>query len=293
MKTQHVLLSLMLMAGACGGGDSAVDAGKAIDAAPLSGTFSLAWSLSDGTDAVTCADVGGLSIGISITPAGGGGGQSEAFTCAGGSGTSRPMPVGLYNLSIELKAAAGALADPVRITNVEIKQGENTALDAQTFVVAATGAFTFKVTTSSAGDNCDTGGTGAGIGGLIFELRDSTGACTPTTFDVAAGAVGAASTYTTTCPAGAQHACIEKDQVITVNGVSSGSHTLMMTGFKDAIDCYTRSPQFSVPGNNLVTDLPDQQLSLRFTPDCDPNAPDAGPTTDAGPADAGPADASM
>ncbi len=282
MKTLRFALPLLFLAPACGGGDVAADAAVIPDATPDTGTFSLSWTLTDGTDPITCANVGGLSVAISVTPAGGGSGQSEAFSCGSGSGTSRPMRAGIYNLSIELRASAGPLAAAVSVPNVEIKQAADTPLSAVDFTVVAKGGISFTIDTASSGDNCDTSGSGAGITAASIELRDASGACVPATFEVAAGAATSASTYTTTCPATGQHACIENDQAITVTGIDSGTHSLTITGFKDATPCYGRNPQFDVPGNNLSADLPTQQLDLRFVPACDPNAPDAGPPVDAG-----------
>jgi hypothetical protein len=261
----------------------------------VTGTLSLQWSITDGTNTLTCADVGsGVSVRLIATPSAGGSGQIDAFSCDSGMGTSRAIPAGNYNVTVELRVSSGSLASPVNVNGVDVNAGSDTALDPISFSVTPSGNFTFMVGTEASGNNCDSPPTGGGISEISIELRDKAGACMAATFDIAAGAGQPAGTYTTTCPAGASFSIasgcgVEKDQLITVTGVSSGAHSMVITANKEGTTCWRRSPQFIVPANNLTEELGTQVLMLDSTPTCDPNAPDAGIMVDAGVVDSMPA----
>lgn len=282
----------------CGDEKASADAAIVYDAQPQTGTLSLTWSLTDGTNALTCADVGSsVSVRISATPTIGGFGQVDAFNCESGSGTSRPIAVGNYRVTIELRVSNGELATPVIVNNVDVTVGADTALDPVSFTVNPRGNFTFNVATEATGDNCAAPPTGGGVSEISIEFRDSAGGCSPATFEVAAGAGQPAGTYTTTCPAGAPFSIasgcgVEKDQTITVTGVRSGTHTMVISANKGALQCWKRSPQFIVPANDLTLSMGTQVLMLdSLVPGCDPNVVDAGAMPDAGIVDATTTDA--
>lgn len=282
MRTKYLLPSLLAMSSlvfaACGDDGGPVDAAP-IDALPAAGTFSLTWTLSDGSAALTCDDIGAVSLSITLIQQGSAGGTVDAFPCEGGMATSRNFAPGLYDLTIDLRASGSRslIASPVRLVGVEINASTDTPLPAQEFVVSPSGGFTFTVNAGATGGNCtpdsNNGGDGAGITGLEFSLKDGADACVAATFEIAAGAAGVAGTYTSDCttppPA---HGCIDADQLVTVNPTRSGSRTLTITGQKDGpIDCYDRVSMFAIAGADLVKELGALLLSLEYSLDCDPD----------------------
>jgi hypothetical protein len=122
---------------------------------------------------------------------------------------------------------------------------------------------------------------GAEIVGLEFSLKDGSDTCVPATFDVAAGASGVAGTYTSDCTTPpAPLACIDADQVVTVNPIRSGPMTLTVVGQKTGpINCYSRVSMFVIPGATLVNELGSLLLTLEYSLACDPDfiEIDAGP----------------
>lgn len=283
------LLSMAAASAACGDDGGTPDA-TPIDAAPQTGTISLSWSLTDGDSAVTCADVGAVTVRLTATPSGGSIAAVDALSCAGLAGTSRGLPIGTYDVVVGLYATAGSLATPVMAGSVEVTEGADKAIGEVEFTVIPTGGLSFNITNATGDANCATSGApNAGLGEMLIELRDtSTSECIPATLEVAAGASTSARTITVDCTTPVP--CIEADQDITATGVPSGNRTLELTADLGGLGCFTRSSQFTIPGNNLSFLLGSQSLSRdESVPGCELS--DGGSVTDAGVADAGVADA--
>ncbi len=279
MRTHQRILSSLalstLLLASCGDDGGPADAAP-VDALPAAGTFSLAWSISDGTNALTCDDVGAISLSVTVIKQGSSGGSVDAFACESGTAVSRQFAPGTYNMTIDLRASGSRslIAAPVQVRDIEIVVDGVTPLPDQSFVIAPTGGFSFMVDAQATAGNCETvDNSGAGIVGFEFALKDETDACVAATFDVAAGASGAAGSYTSVCPTpGAAHACIDADQLVTVNPIESGPLVLTVTGHKDGpIDCYDRVSNFTVAGAMLQTELGTLATSLLYSAECDPN----------------------
>jgi hypothetical protein len=281
-----VMMAAMAVAPGCGGGSDNPDAGP-IDAAVTRGTMSLAWSLTDLDDnPITCEDVGALSISVTVTPPGFGG-VVEPFSCAGGMGTTSDLRATTYNVVVIPSSVLGALSESILIDSVEVVAGQNVDLGTLVFEIDPVGSFNFKVDTGATAGNCDDEGAGGGaLTALEFRLVDDQDICVPTTFIIGDTSATPPVTYEADCQ-GATIGCFEKDVVFSVLDTRSGPHTLEITGTKNGLDCYARSSIISIPGNSLGRMLGNQILSLASTPECDPNAPDAGPM----PVDAGSPDA--
>ncbi len=274
-------LSALLFAGCGDDGAPATDAGP-VDATPPGGTFSLAWTVSDGTNTLLCDDVGAVSVSVTVVEQGGFGGSVDAFTCTGGQATSRQFPAGTYTMTIDLRASGSRslIAAPVVVRDIAIAVNADAPLPAQTFVVSPIGAFSFLVDGQATAGNClpVDPDTGAGIIGLEFSLNGESDTCVPATFDVAAGASGTAGTFSSVCPATpAVLPCIDADQLVTVNPIASGPLELTITGQKtslliaETIDCYTRLSSFTVAGAMLLNELGLLPLTLEDSEACDPN----------------------
>mgnify|MGYP001549453163 CR=1 FL=1 len=278
------MMSLLLLTGGAlvGCGDDALPPDAApIDALPATGTFSLSWSISDGTNPLSCEDVGALSVPVTLIPQGGLSGTAEAFACEGGMGNSRNLAPGTYDLTIDIRASGSRslLAEKARVFGVKIEADTDTPVAAQTFIIEPVGSLSFQVDSGATAGNCaavDAGG--GGIVDLEFGLKDKNNACVAAEFDVAAGS-GAATTYTSNCTTPAYLPCIGNDQVITVDPLASGPWTLEVTGRKEgSIACYSSVSSTSVAGAKLATELGTRSLILEYSAQCDPDyiAPDGG-----------------
>ncbi len=275
-----VTAALLSAAMACGSPSPEQDAGV-IDASPAKGTFSFSWSISDGSSALECGDIGALSVSIALVQTGGFIGTAEAFNCATLQGTSLGIDPGNYQFTIDLRASGGRslLDEKIIVRNVEIVSGQNVELSAQEFIVAPDGIFSFFVDGNAAAGNCDLEASGgAEIAGLQMELRDVARNCVPTEFVVSPGSQ-AGGTFVNDCSGQvAAMPCIGEEQQITVT-TRSGEYQLVILADKPGpIPCYEKVSGFTLAGAGLTTELGTLGLNLEFSEECDPNFtfPDGG-----------------
>lgn len=260
--------------GACGDDGGPPDASVSDAVAGATSSFSMAWTLSDGTNPLRCDQVSAQSVSVALIRQGVIGGSSEAFSCDGGKAVSRQLLPGLYNLTIDLRAAGSRslLDQPIQFIGIELVPNLETEVPAQDFVVAPSGAFQFTVD-GAAASNCDAESAGgAGMVGLTLTLQDESQSCVPAIYDVAAGSGGVAGSYPGDCSTPVQLPCIDKDQQVSVNPAQSGAMSLSIVGQKlGPVDCYQRVTKFDVPGAMLETELGTLRLSLAYSLACDPN----------------------
>lgn len=292
LATCALAVPLLLAGVACGDSPDVFDATTG-DAPIVTGNFSLAWTIVSGETVLPCRDVGAIALSITLIKRGSGSGSAESFPCTAGSGTSRAFAPGVYDFTIDLRASGSVslLESVVRIGEFEIVANEESALPAQEFAVEPVGNFNFSIDSGASGGNCASeDADGGAIVGLALSLNDSTGACVPADFVIAAGSE-AGGTYSSNCtiPPG-PFPCIGSDQRVSVSSVSSGALSLEIEGLKDGpIDCYGKITNFDLPGANLNKELGTQLLNLTYSPECDPNFsfPDGGVGADAGAPDGG------
>lgn len=272
MCSRFLVVGCALGMWACGDA-TPPDAGVAADAAPPVGRVSLEWQISDGTNALTCADVGAQVVRIQALPVGGGSATIDTLPCEDGVGS---VPLREYAYDVEV-ALIGSALEPLGETftkeNVNIRKNETTSLGTVSLVVAPRGNVEFFLDAAGAGGNCEAEPDGAGITQISLELRDRAGACVPATFEIGAGATRPAGTYVTDC-AGARFDCVENDQLVRAVGVRSGQQSLRIRGLRGEQECYQRNSQFNVPGGDLTTNL--ESLALALDVSCGGEVPDAG-----------------
>jgi hypothetical protein len=264
------LVALLMMA--CGGGNDAVpDANTEPDAPPAAGTLSLGWLLTDGVNPLTCAQIAGSSVSIRATPSDGGSGVPGTLSCDSGSG-SLSLPPGTFDVVVTLRTSTlDPLTPPQQFDNVLIVDGQETPLGTLTFQVVANGNVEFTVATSTGDSNCaDFASGGAGMTDIYVEFRNELGQCLLTDFVIAAGANNPGGTFSSDCAGTTLGACIERDQAIRVEAVTSGPSSMVFTGYKSGVECFSRNSQFIVPGGELTTSLIPQQLVKADIPACDP-----------------------
>ncbi len=208
--------------------------------------------------ALTCTAVGGLTVSMMAIQPGLLNGVSDSFSCATGSGRTRLLTPGIYDVTIDLSASGSRslLSAPLSFEGVEIMSERDTSLGLNTFSVEATGALSFSVVTTDTTSNCGAGDSG--IVDMVFELSDPNGDCVPASYQVDANAPVA-----DLCDGNFSIPCVERTSTIVVAPFRSGPTRLEVTGRRAGnLACYTNASEFIVPGNNLEHDLGPVQLPL-------------------------------
>jgi hypothetical protein len=237
-------LALIAVLAACDGGEGTPDA-RPPDGPLPTGTFSLTWTLTDGTSGapVTCDDVEASFVRVTAVPAVGAG-IVESFTCANGMGTSRPLQIGTYSLSFTLSGVGGDIANAPGVNGVVVTANQDTPAGAPDFEVDASGAVSFRLSTSQA-TNCDPiGMMGSGIDAIGLTLTKG-GTCVPVTWMVGA------EPYAAACPTPATRACFENTVDVAATGLGSGRYMLMATGAVMGTDCWTGAREIRVPTGGM------------------------------------------
>lgn len=254
--TRCLLVALALVSVAsCGDGGGFPDARQPDGPLPT-GTFSLAWTVTDENGgAVTCDQIGALTVTAVLRNPAVQGGSTEVFNCSTGSGTSPGIAPGNYQIDFELN---GSTAVPVIETaprqDIVVKSNENTPLMPISFAVNATGglALSLEAVGVTAG-NCETtANMGAGIDQLTITLEKTSDlSCAAVTFAVSAGASGTAGTYVVNCGNPTTIGCLNADQVLSVSDVVSGSYRAHIRG-RSGGDCYVNDDTIAVPALGMT-----------------------------------------
>jgi hypothetical protein len=231
---------------ACGSNEGPPDA-HVIDAPPPGGTVTFTWTIHSDTGAtLACSDISAQSVSIAILNEAAGFGTNDLFSCGSGTGTTGALAPGMYTLTIELDGGAGALATPQKLMHVAVESGKDTALGNIDFTVDAHGGLQMTLVAQGATSNCGAGG--AGIDNMTMQLQTASGTCIPATFMIAG------SPYTSDCNTLPPHACIEKDQQITVTGLPSGQLKLLVVGDVGGKACWSGVDFLTVPAMQQVKD---------------------------------------
>lgn len=255
-------VALLLMFAACSGGSGFPDAG--VDTPPATGRFSVDWTLADGDRALTCSEVGAIIMSVTATSPDLGGGYVEAFSCGAGTGISRALPVGRYDLLFEMKGRSGSLG-ALPFQQVVISTDSVTAAPAQRFPIKAEGKVDARL---FAGDTANCTPTGK-ITAMSLVLERQNGPCVPATFTIGAGATAPATMYTSTCPPAAPTLgpCIERDQAITTT-VGSGGYVIRVRGNEGAAQCWIADQLEDVPPSERTLRVDVGLTYLKGLPGC-------------------------
>lgn len=238
-----VLFAAITMA--CGGGGGFPDAPGEPDAFST-GTMSLDWSLvkmSDGTP-VGCDQVGAVSVTLLLRNRGFQGGFTEVFSCNTKMGTTAQVPVGVYDVNYELTGASGLITTAPTQLGIEVKRGENAALDPITFTVNAIGAIDLRFDTLDANGNC---AGGAGLTGARITLNHQVGgACEPATLMIDT------TPYTINCANPPTYVgCIAKTTPITATNLPSDAYLIHIRADAPA-KCFVNDDSIRVPPNGMT-----------------------------------------
>lgn len=256
-------ITLVAAVTGCGGGPGFVDAPP--EAAPPGGTFTLTWAVTDATGKpITCEPIGATNVAIELISHQSGNGFTDSFGCASGTGTSRELAAGTYDVLYTLEGKSGTLASGLQQLNQPIVSAQSTTLDPVTFAVDAQGALALHVNSLKTGGNCGAvSKMGAGITGVTIALQHSPGGCEPLTFTISPGATQPGGTYVVNCASPVVAPCIENDQALTAAKVPADHYQIKIRGKIGATDCWANDDQFDVPplGKTYSQTLNLQKLS--------------------------------
>lgn len=259
MRASITSLCVSLLA-ACSDDVGLVDAPMIVDA-PIPGTVVVSWTLGHDGTPVTCSQIAANSVTVEIVKVGDFSGVVDSFSCTSAMGTSRQLEPGLYDLKLSLTGSGGTLDGPISRAGVMVMPMISTTVEPVAFDVDPSGTLAFRITTGEA-SNCTT--PGSGITDMRIVLRDAGGTCVPTTFQVTGGG-----TYDSDCVGNALAPCIEQGQDVTAMNVPSGQHSMVLSGFVGAQECWRRTSSFVVRAAGQTTMLNPQTL-LRDTVACPP-----------------------
>lgn len=248
----YVVAAAALGSFACGDGGGFPDA-PVPDGPPPTGTFSLAWSVTDTNGgAVTCDQIGAQTVTAVLRNPDVSGGSTEVFSCSSGSGMSPGVAPGHYQIDFELNAGTAVLQTAPR-QEVDIKSSQNTQLTPISFAVNATGGLALSLNALGVTQgNCAATPDGAGIDQFTITLEKTSDlSCAQVTFGVAAGAMGTAGTYAVNCTTPVTRGCLYGDQVLTVANLASGTYRIHVRG-RSGSDCYVNNDTLSVPALGMT-----------------------------------------
>ncbi len=286
MLRRPLLIGILVLAMTACGDDSG---GGTPDAAPTPdadtrGTISFSWTLSDGSNAINCDDIGANAVSITMLPVGVLGSSTDIANCVSGTLVTGPVIPRDYNVEINLSATEGDLIDePITFSNVTVTALQDTPLGAVEFVVDPVGNLSFKLAANATGGNCDTVvNDGAEIIGFELSLNQDS-VCVPVTFTIAdENGDPVTPAYMVTCTAGdtPYTPCLPETYTLSVADVGSGATTLDISGLRTGDEpCYVATADLDIPGNGLTTDVGAITIPLDLAnPVCNPDAtPDAAP----------------
>lgn len=258
------LIALVIAAGCSGCDDGGFPTDAPAPDAPLRGTVSLAWSLTDlGGRPLRCDDVGANFVALELRKQASLSGAVASFSCTNSPSTSQPIEVGTYDVSFELHGVRLTSVPAPNQSGVVIAANQNTTLAPVTFAVDANGQLALALRALPAMSNCGSVSMGgAGITGVTITLVQAGGGCAPVTFIRTRGPVPRGS-YTVNCSSPPIASCIENDETLTVASMPSGPYTIHVRGKINAVDCWTNDDGLQVPAQGKALA---ETLNLAFRP---------------------------
>jgi hypothetical protein len=155
---------------------------------------------------------------------------------------------GTYAVSSELHASGETLASAPDQTGVVIEDGMTTPLAPIKFVIDARGSLVLTlVAAPPTTSNCRSPMMmGAGINGITITLVQAAGGCAPVTFVHTKGKA-VLGPYTVNCSSPPIEACIERDELLTATGLTSGVYTIHTRGKIGAIEWWKSDTTLQIP----------------------------------------------
>lgn len=233
----------------------AIGACERCDSVPSAqGSASASWSITAHGQTVACARAGAASVSVRLHHRDSGVDTVFSFACATGQGTTPPIAIGLYDVTLTLQAADSAplVAAPAQAA-IAIARGDTTALPLAVFPVVDSGQLVLSFSTLGTASNCAAPDRdGAGLTGFTLSLEHASDGCAAVKFTRARGTT-ILGTYTVDCGSPPVTACIERDETLTVDGMASGPYALGAHGFITTLACWAGADVLSVPAGAITT----------------------------------------
>lgn len=240
-----VALLLVVLGCACGGRGGT-------DAPVAMGQIQVSWSTAVRGQAVPCARVGALAVVARLHPHSGDD-LRFAFACADGGGTTTPFTAGPYEVTLSLVGADGLPFVDAPTQQVAIDAGHTTTVPSAMFDLAEdTGHVALSLAALGFASQCTAQPAGAGITSHTLTLIDIDGRCVPTTFTRRRNGKPDG-TYTINCTAPAAGPCLEHEDTLVADGLTSGPYLITVTGLTGAAQCWRGQDVLSIPASGTLT----------------------------------------
>jgi len=263
-----IAASIVLSGIGCGGGGSA-DEKK--DAPPPPGAISASWSLSDLSGSpLTCDLVDASTVTMSLREHGGPLVANTPMPCGALSGSSSPIPAGVYDATLELSSSSAlSIATGSTQFGVIVSPGATARLDPVSFPLNPLGGIQISLTAVAQGiiSNCAPSSMmGAGITAMTVELTQQAGGCEPVLFFIDRGQAPLGS-YQVNCSSPVVASCFDADETLAAAGIPSGAYEARVTGRVNAQPCWAGAASLRVTAQGL-TESTAISLVLQDAPGC-------------------------
>jgi hypothetical protein len=249
------ILTMILVAAACGGGSETPDA--TVDAfVPRPGRVRARWSIRDVNGPTTCEAVGATNVVLRLTlPSGEE--DYDIFMCNAYEGVSSERDPNVYYGTLLLVDNYGGLYDGTLESNVVVPaDGSIVDMEAVEFMVEEPGGFDLTIDSGFLGGNCvDTDSLGAGITGVTYNILNVNSQCVTRDLEVSDGPTSGrmGGTYGTECVVDEPTApCVENDQVISLGALPPGSYNFTAIAWFGDIECFDGRAHIDIgPGETV------------------------------------------
>jgi hypothetical protein len=216
--------------------------------------LSASWSISALGQRVTCTRAGATSVSVRLHSPVSGVDAVFSFDCTSAQDTTPPIPVGMYDVTLTLRAADGApLTEAPTQAAIAIASDEVTAASPVVFLIPDRGQLVLSFAALATTSNCASADrSGTGLTGVSIGLEHPFAGCAAVTFTRRRGGV-TVGTYTPSCSSPPVTSCIERDETLTADSLESGPYAIHVSGLVAALPCWVGNDVLSVPAGAIAT----------------------------------------
>ena len=245
--------------GSCNGSDSGSGSGSGGGSdggsdAPAVGRIQLSWTLAIRGQAAPCERVGAVAVLMRLHPRAGND-LRFVFACTDGGAISAAITAGPYDVALSLIAADGSLFGVAPVQHATVDAEHITSVEPFAFDVADdTGHLVLSLASLGIMSHCAAQPDGAGITSHVLTVRGVDGRCAPVTFTRVRGGqpIG---TYTVNCAVPVVGPCIERDETLILDGLTSGPYAILVSGLTSETHqlCWHGEDALVIPAGGSLT----------------------------------------